>query len=389
MDNIHSCSSISQNHTGTGHNVAGNLIVYNSDNVDYATELAIAVLVGCWDEKNNGDIDIITSLIGESYDSWIRKLRIIEGMQDSPLIHERGSWSFKDRIQTFQTVSSRLFDDHLDLFRTTVVSVFKTIDPQFELAPEERYAAVIYGKVLPHSRLIRKGLSEGLALVATKQELLTNCSKYKGQYCASSVVKEVFSASSWQLWASTQDIQVMLAESAPDCFIDEVENAASHQDKPFDSLFAQEGIGGISGRNYMTGLLWAIEGLAWAPNYLSRSLVILGELDSHDPGGNWANRPLNSIINILLPWLPHTTADIDRRIAAFNALAREWPDTAWRVLVQLLPNNTQVTSGTHIPTFRNFIPNGFNKRPSGDECRTQIEIYTQLTIELASKSSLR
>ncbi|EOY8344877.1 hypothetical protein ACQEPQ_001299 [Escherichia albertii] len=389
MDNIHSCSSISQNHTGTGHNVAGNLIIYNSDNVDYATELAIAVLVGCWDEKNNGDIDIITSLIGESYDSWIRKLRIIEGMQDSPLIHERGSWSFKDRIQTFQTVSSRLFDDHLDLFRTTVVSVFKTIDPQFELAPEERYAAVIYGKVLPHSRLIRKGLSEGLALVATKQELLTNCSKYKGQYCASSVVKEVFSASSWQLWASTQDIQVMLAESAPDCFIDEVENAASHQDKPFDSLFAQEGIGGISGRNYMTGLLWAIEGLAWAPNYLSRSLVILGELDSHDPGGNWANRPLNSIINILLPWLPHTTADIDRRIAAFNALAREWPDTAWRVLVQLLPNNTQVTSGTHIPTFRNFIPNGFNKRPSGDECRTQIEIYTQLTIELASKSSLR
>ena len=66
MDNIHSCSSISQNHTGTGHNVAGNLIIYNSDNVDYATELAIAVLVGCWDEKNNGDIDIITSLIGES-----------------------------------------------------------------------------------------------------------------------------------------------------------------------------------------------------------------------------------------------------------------------------------------------------------------------------------
>ena len=45
MDNIHSCSSISQNHTGTGHNVAGNLIVYNSDNVDYATELAIAVSV--------------------------------------------------------------------------------------------------------------------------------------------------------------------------------------------------------------------------------------------------------------------------------------------------------------------------------------------------------
>lgn len=389
MDNSYSGSSVSQNHTGTGHNVAGDLTIYNIDNVDLATELAVAVLVGCWDEKNDGDIEVITRLIDESYESWIKKLRIIEGMQDSPLIHERGSWSFKDRTQAFQTVSSRLFDNHLDLFQAVATSVFKTIDPQFELAPEERYAAAIYGKVLPHSRLIRRGLSEGLALVATKQELLTNCSKYKGQYCASSVVKEVFSASSWQLWASTQDIQIMLAESAPDCFIDEVERAVSHQDKPFDSLFAQEGVGGISGRNYMTGLLWAIEGLAWAPEYLSRSLVILGELDSHDPGGNWANRPLNSIIDILLPWRPHTTADIDRRIAAFKALEREYPDTAWRVLVQLLPNDMRTTSGTHIPTFRNFIPNGFNKEPSSDEYRAQIEIYSQLTIELASKSSLR
>ncbi|AYN25673.1 hypothetical protein D8682_00905 (plasmid) [Buttiauxella sp. 3AFRM03] len=389
MDNFDSGSSVSQNHTGTGHNVAGDLTIYNIDNVDLATELAVAVLVGCWDEKNDGDIEVITSLIDESYESWIKKLRIIEGMQDSPLIHERGSWSFKDRTQAFQTVSSRLFDNHLDLFQAIATSIFKTIDPQFELAPEERYAAAIYGKVLPHSRLIRKGLSEGLALVATKQELLTNCSKYKGQYCASSVVKEVLSASSWQLWASTKDIQIMLAESAPDYFIDEVERAVSHQDKPFDSLFAQEGVDGISGRNYLTGLLWAIEGLAWAPEYLSRSLVILGELDSHDPGGNWANRPLNSIIDILLPWLPHTTADIDRRIAAFKALEREYPDTAWRVLVQLLPNNMRTTSGTHIPTFRNFIPNDFNKEPSNDEYRAQIETYSQLAIDLASKSSLR
>lgn len=389
MDNSYSGSSVSQNHTGTGHNVAGDLTIYNIDNVDLATELAVAVLVGCWDEKNDGDIEVITSLIDESYESWIKKLRIIEGMQNSPLIHDRGSWSFKDRTQAFQTVSSRLFDSHLDLFQTVATSVFKTIDPQFELAPEERYAAVIYGKVLPHSRLIRKGLSEGLALVATKQELLTNCSKYKGQYCASSVVKEVFSASSWQLWASTQDIQIMLAESDPDCFIDEVERAVSHQDKPFDSLFAQEGVGGISGRNYMTGLLWAIEGLAWAPEYLSRSLVILGELDSHDPGGNWVNRPLNSIIDILLPWRPNTTADIGRRIAAFKALEREYPDTAWRVLIQLLPNNMRSTSDTHIPTFRNFIPNGFNKEPSRDEYETQIGIYSQLTIELAGKSSSR
>ncbi|WP_341509619.1 hypothetical protein WAX88_20945 (plasmid) [Photobacterium damselae subsp. damselae] len=389
MSNSDISSSVSQSHTGTGHNVAGDLTIYNIDNVDLTTELAVAVLVGCWDEKKDGDVAIISNLIDEPYESWIKKLRIIEGMQDSPLIHDQGSWRVKDRIHTFQTVSSRLFDNHLEVFKTISTSTFKTIDPQFELEPEKRYAAAIYGKVLPHSRLIRKGLSEGLALVATKQELLTNCSKYKGQHCASSVVKDVLSDSNWQLWASTQDIQIMLAESAPDHFIDEVESTVFHQDKPFDSLFAQEGIGGIAGRNYLTELLWAIEGLAWSPEYLSRSLIIFGELDSHDPGGNWANRPLNSIIDILLPWRPHTTANIDRRIAAFKALEREYPDTAWRVLVQLLPNNIKTTSGTHIPKFRDFIPKDFDKKTTNGEYQIQIEAYSQLAVELASKSSSR
>lgn len=73
MDNSDSGSSVSQNHTGTGHNVAGDLTIYNIDNVDLATELAVAVLVGCWDEKNNGDIEVITNLIDESYESWIKK----------------------------------------------------------------------------------------------------------------------------------------------------------------------------------------------------------------------------------------------------------------------------------------------------------------------------
>lgn len=39
------------------------------------------------------------------------------------------------------------------------------------------------------------------------------------------------------------------------------------------------------GRNYMTGLLWAMETLAWDAEYLTRVIVILGELAARDPGG--------------------------------------------------------------------------------------------------------
>ena len=45
----------------------------------------------------------------------------------------------------------------------------------------------------------------------------------------------------------------------------------------------------------MTGLLWALETLAWHSDHLARVTVILGELAEIDPGGNWTNRPANSL----------------------------------------------------------------------------------------------
>lgn len=379
---------IEQKHLGTGHNVAGDLKIYNVDQ-DISSELAIASLIGRWNEKNNHDISIVESLIEEPYKTWIKKIRVVEGLENSPLIHDRGIWKFKNRETTFKTVASRLFDPHITSFKNIVTEVLSTIDTQYELKPEDRFAAFIYGKGFPHSNDIRKGLSEGLAIIATNQNNLSNCSKGIGQFVADEVVKSVLSATNWELWASTQDVQMMLAEASPDSFIDAAENAVSSTDKPFDALFAQEGVGGIIGRNYITGLLWALEGLAWSPELLSRSLVLLGELDSHDPGGRWANRPSNSIADILLPWLPHTTANVDLRFGAFNALLREFPETAWKVIIQFLPDKMRTTSGTHIPIYRKLIPDDFEKEPSNEEYNQQIVHYCQLTVELAKQSSIR
>ena len=380
---------IKQEHLGTGHNIAGDLTIYNIDNVDLATELATASLIGCWSEKNSNDISIVEEIIGESYSTWIKKIRVIEGLENSPLIHDRGVWTFKQRVTTFETVSSRIFDSHINNFKNIAERVLSTIDTQYELKPENRFAAAIHGKGFPHSNVIRKGISEGLAIIATNQDNLSNCSKGIGQYIADEVVRSVLSSTDWKLWASTQDIQMMLAEASPDSFIDAVENAVSSTDKPFDALFAQESVDGITSINYLTGLLWALEGLAWTSDFLSRSVVLLGELDSHDPGGRWANRPSNSIADILLPWLPHTTANVNFRFAAFNALVREFPETAWKVIIQLLPDNMRSTSGTHTPTYRKFIPDDFKNEPSQEEYEQQIVHYCQLTVELAKTHSTR
>ncbi|MES9902462.1 MAG: hypothetical protein ABW168_07240 [Sedimenticola sp.] len=387
MDNDE--SNVEQNHSGPGHNIARDMNVYNFGKHDFATDLAIAILIGAWDETKISDISFIESVTKEQYSDWVTKIRQIESGKNSPLLHDSGRWSVRNRVDAWKNVASRLFNDHLDRFKEGSIEILCSIDPKFDLKPEDRYAASIYGKVQSHSIVIRNGISEGLALISTANEYLTNCSNNYGEIIANSIVKEVFSSSNWKLWASTQDIQPVMAEAAPNEFLDAVEAAVIHLDKPFNALFSQEGVGGITGANYMTGLLWALESLAWSPVYLTRSVVLLGEMDSHDPGGNWANRPANSIIDILLPWHPHTTASFDKRLASIKALEREFPKTAWKVLLQLLPTGHGFTSGTSKPKWRKFIPNNFSTEVSYQEYFDQTCEYGNYIIELARKDLSR
>ena len=139
-----------------------------------------------------------------------------------------------------------------------------------------------------------------------------------------------------------------------------VENAVAATPSPFDNLFEQEK-SGVFGRNYVTGLLWALEGIAWEESYLSRTAVVLAEIAAQDPGGNWANRPSNTLTDIFLPWMPHTVASVEKRQAALNTICAEQPDVAWSLLESLLPKKHTSTSGTHKPKWRAVLPEGWEK----------------------------
>jgi hypothetical protein len=49
-------TNLEQNHSGTGHNIARDMNVYNFGNNDFATDIAISVLVGAWDESKEDDV---------------------------------------------------------------------------------------------------------------------------------------------------------------------------------------------------------------------------------------------------------------------------------------------------------------------------------------------
>ncbi|MCO1335939.1 hypothetical protein MO867_16520 [Microbulbifer sp. OS29] len=353
-----------------------------------ATYLALAVLLGSWNEKNECDIEAINQLLGLSYDEWLKKAREILHCSDSPLSLRNGIWKVVNRAELWSLLGSRILDQNLDTFKSLAVSVLKEADSAFELPAEERYAASIHGKVLKCSHVLRKGIAEGLAILGSQQEACDNCSQGQAETTCILVIRNLLIDADWVLWGSLNGLLPTLAEAAPDEFLDVVEKAMRLTPCPFDELFSQEG-NGITGDNYLTGLLWALEGLAWDEQYLVRACVALGELACHDPGGQWANRPANSLVTILLPWLPQTLASVDKCKVAVHTILQECPDIAWNLIIQLLPGQHQISSGSYKPTCRKIIPDDWEKVVTHKEYWQQASFYAELAVTAAGQDTAR
>ena len=350
----------------------------------YPKELVFSCLIGSWSEENLEDVSMISKIVNEDYKNWISKLRELLYVSKPIVTLKNGIWKINNRIEILKVFGSRIYDDDLIRFKDCVEKVLSERDPKFELPPENRFASDIYGKKLSYSYNLRIGLGESLAIIESNSEMFKNCTREHARSIVHSVVRNILKNTDWILWASLDNLLPILAEAAPRELINNVESAISSPLNPFLNLFSQEG-NSITGSNYLTGLLWALETLAWDEQYLSSITVILGELASIDPGGNWANRPINSLTTIFLPWLPQTISSIEKRKAAIKALNREQPQICWSLILGLLPNQHQVSYGSRKPVWKNPIPKDWKKEVTNEEYWEQVVFYAELAVELSKK----
>ena len=350
--------------------------------------IAQAGLVGKWDGNSPSDQAAVERLLGKGYGEWIETVRPDALRSDSPLTQLDERWRIVARGEAWSALGNRITDEDLDRLQETAVAVLGERDPEFDLPKEGRFAASIHGKQLKHSRFLREGLAETLALVGSRSEALCYCSLGEPDNTAVLTVRRLLGNANWDRWASLDSLLPLLAEAAPGEFLEAVESALEDLDQsPFHELFAQEGSGGVGGCNYTSGLLWALETLAWHPDFLSRVAVILSDLASIDLGGNWVNRPSNSLVDIFLPWHVQTCASVEKRKAAVQTVLREQPKVGWELILGLLPHDHGSTSGCHRPVWRNYIPRDWNDSVLNSEYREQITIYTELAVGLAKTST--
>jgi hypothetical protein len=322
-----------------------------------ARDLLPALLTGGWNDTQQGDRNVIAILARKPYEDVSATLVRWTNEPDPPVRRVGDTWLLVSKEDAWNLLAQFLTRDDLELFESIVLEVLGAIDPQFDLPNERRWMAGVLGHSPIYSGLLRQGLADTLALMGARSDSTQFADAASGQERANSIIHRLLDHANadWRRWASLANVLQLLAEAAPNEFLAAVERGVTGEQPILTNLFLDADHHFFSSSPH-TGLLWALELLAWHTDHLPRTALLLAHLSARDPGGKLMNRPDNSLREIFLSWHPQTVASLAQRIGVLDLIRRREPYVAWNLMRRLLPEPHSISSPTAAPKWRDWIP---------------------------------
>lgn len=342
---------------------------------DSATHVARLLLCGSWSTDNPADSEAVAQLAGCTYPEIEESLSRWTASEDPPLRRSGRVWRLAAPLDVWSLVGRSLSRSDMERWQGLAFAVLTEPDPALDLPADQHAFAAIYGMSRRWSPALRLGLAQGVALLGNAgDERLADGSSAGAN--AHEMVHRILAQANedptGRRWQSLADILPLLAEAAPEAFLRGCEDALQKPDDLLKTLFLDDAQNRW-GASPHTGMLWALEGLAWSSALLPRVTHVLAGLTAVDPGGTWSNRPSRSLTTIFLPWHPGTLASPTQRLETIRGLIARVPDIGWTLLVSVLPGRQGVAFLTHRPRFRDWAP---------DDEGTTIREFTEATGDL-------
>jgi addiction module HigA family antidote len=294
------------------------------------------VLVGAWDAHNDADRTALSLLAG-GIEFEVLEKRIVEllRLNDSPVWSLGGYRGVISKIDSLFAIARAITKADLVRFLDVARIVLGEDDPSLDLPEEERWAAGIHGKRREFSGAVREGVSETLVLLAVHgKNLFGTRVGFDGEFEAANLVRDLLEPiSSRALEANERDLPVY-AEAAPSEFLAIIERDLRKAKPEVMALLRPVSTGFFGSSCPRTGLLWALEGLAWNPSTFIRVVSILGQLSGVEISDNWSNKPIGSLGSIFRAWMPQTAADNEARLKAVRMLLDKYPEIGWKICLQ-------------------------------------------------------
>jgi addiction module HigA family antidote len=321
---------------------------------EIASKLVPFMLVGAWNSANKVDKAGLELLaLDRPFSELEKDCQNLSQLNDAPVWSVGTYRGVISKIDLLYAIAHIVTTDDLRRYFEVARLVLGEDDPSLDLAEDQRWSASIYGKTREFSSAFREGISETLVLLSVHgKNLFSSRLGIDTKIEAEMVIRELLPTplTTRILEANDRDLPTY-AEAAPEEFLTILEKDLKTNQpavlgllRPVDS--------DVFSHPSRTGLLWALEGLAWNPATLPRAAFILAKLAQVDINDNWVNKPTHSLESIFRAWMPQTAASHEERVNLMKKLAEKIPDVAWKLCVAQFGNHHQVGDYSHKPRWR-------------------------------------
>jgi hypothetical protein len=313
-----------------------------------ARTLLPALLLGQWTGKED-DLAALSELAGRPATEVLADYQAFLQAPDSPLRKVGDHWRLTSHDEAWELLAPLLSEPEINRFVPLARDVFSELAPALDMEKDERYLAGVKGKVLVRSDVVREGVASTLALMGCRSESL----RAEISSIPLRVIRDVMDAraTDWRFWATANSELSTLMEAAPDELLSGMEAALNADPSPFLEIFKQEG-GGFWGTCYHSGILWALERAALSAEHFARAAIILARLTEIDPGGTYANRPLESLRALFLGWRRFSDLPDNERLKVLDTLCTRVPEAGWKVLMEINPSSFESITEWQYPSYR-------------------------------------
>jgi excisionase family DNA binding protein len=355
-----------------------------------AEVLAPLLLAGAFTDSE-ADRGIAGRIAGKSWPDVERTLLAWATKDDPPFVRSGTQWQLAAPEEGLLVLSGALTSADLQRWHEIVITVLLETNPSLDPALDERPMAGVLGAVRVYSDELRRGLAQGVALIATLGDARL-ADRETARDHARQIVREILRGAEGDrtgaTWQSLEDVLPLLAEAAPDDFLDAIHDDLDSGKPLLEGMFQDRGRGAaLFGSSPHTGLLWALETLCWSPEYLANAIAALARLAAIDPGGRLANRPIRSLGSVLVGWIRHTSASIEQKLDAIAVICRTEPDVGWQLVTVLWPSRHATSFPPASPKLHDWKPE--SRQVPADERLLLIEQLVGHAIALAGTDSER
>lgn len=313
--------------------------------------MTAAALLGTWEKRT--DVDTLATVSGmdpETVERCWGQLRLLE---DTPVWEIGGVRGVTSKMDVFFAAAANVDEAMLRRFYDRMATVFSESDPAWSLTDEEKWRQFyeVHHNPLRVSDSLRRGMADTLVFLSVYgKTLFGHCSDFDGEKVAAAVIRRILVPMTSECWATNNRWLPFFAEAALELFLSLCEDDV-RQPQSVLKLMMRPVENAFCTPCARSGVLWALEGLAWEKTTFARAVYLLAQLGEWSTKDAYGNTPMHSLQGIFRRWMPQTLADADLRLTILKQLLKTYPKVGWDLCL-LQFRRDDVGTYNHKPRWR-------------------------------------